>query len=312
LLQILPIARQVCTAPVFNSTFAIIFRWAAGTAIALESVDAVSGATTVYFTMPSTNFSGTVGVPVSFLLTITNYGSDRGAYFTNANGFPLPAGLNITTFDQPPDVHGNIVGTPTLAVTNLKVKVTANWKDGSTLLTASTNINITIQASGGGVAPAITNQPLASQTILAGGVANFSVGASGTAPLSYQWRRAGTNLAAATASAFTLPGVRTDQAGTYTVVVSNSINAVTSSPSVLNVAVPAAPQVYYSSSGPGLFMLTFNPIAGLTNAVQTNADFAGGSWGLLTNIPPPANTNAITITNVISSLQRYYRVSFAP
>ena len=311
LLQILPIARQVCTAPAFNSTFAIIFRWAAGTAIALESVDAVSGATTVYFTMPSTNFIGTVGVPVDFLLTMTNYGSDSGAYFTNANGFPLPAGLSITTYDHPPDVHGNIIGTPTLAVTNLKVKITANWKDGSTLLTASTNINITIQSSSG-VAPVITNQPPASQTILAGGTTDLGVGASGTAPLSFQWRREGLDLAGSTGSALTLTGVRTNQAGTYTVVVGNSISSVTSAPSVLNVTVPAAPQVYPGSPCPGLFALTFNPVAGLTNSVQTNSDAAGVGWVTLTNIPPPANTNAITITDAISGAQRYYRVLFAP
>ena len=50
-----------------------------------------------------------------------------------------------------------------------------------------------------GVAPSITAQP-ASQTVLAGSTATFSVTAAGTAPLSYQWQFSGTNLAGATGS----------------------------------------------------------------------------------------------------------------
>jgi hypothetical protein len=94
--------------------------------------------------------------------------------------------------------------------------------------------------------------------------------------------------------------------------VSNAVNTVTSSPSVLTVTVPPAPRMYYGEPGPGMFVLTFNPITGLTNSVQTNASLADNGWGVLTNIPPPSTTNTLAITNTISGLQRYYRVVFVP
>ena len=48
--------------------------------------------------------------------------------------------------------------------------------------------------------PVITTQPQP-QTVIAGNSATFTVTATGTAPLAYQWRFKGTNIASATASA---------------------------------------------------------------------------------------------------------------
>lgn len=79
------------------------------------------------------------------------------------------------------------------------------------------------------VAPNITVQPV-SQTVFAGQTVNFTVIATGTAPLTYQWRKDGTNLVGATSSTYSLAGVQTNQAGNYTVVVSNAVGSVTSAP----------------------------------------------------------------------------------
>src|ERR1017187_6948686 len=54
------------------------------------------------------------------------------------------------------------------------------------------------------VIPSITTQP-ASQTVTAGLAATFSVTASGTAPLSYQWWRNGTAISGATSASYTIP-----------------------------------------------------------------------------------------------------------
>ena len=51
----------------------------------------------------------------------------------------------------------------------------------------------------------ITTQP-ASQTVTAGQTATFSVTATGTAPLSYQWKKNGAAISGATASSYTTPG----------------------------------------------------------------------------------------------------------
>jgi uncharacterized protein (TIGR02145 family) len=89
-----------------------------------------------------------------------------------------------------------------------------------------------------GVAPAITAQPK-SDTITAGESATFSVTATGSAPLSYQWYKGDVAITGATSSGFVLSGVRPADSGTYTVIVSNAIvpNA-TSGAAVLTVDVP--------------------------------------------------------------------------
>src|SRR5439155_2755833 len=54
-----------------------------------------------------------------------------------------------------------------------------------------TSSAVTLTVSASAVAPSITTQP-ASQTVTAGQTASFSVAATGTAPLSYQWKKNGT------------------------------------------------------------------------------------------------------------------------
>ncbi|HEY5915529.1 MAG TPA: FG-GAP-like repeat-containing protein [Verrucomicrobiae bacterium] len=85
--------------------------------------------------------------------------------------------------------------------------------------------------------PYITSQPK-KQTVMLGGTAEFSVTAGGTRPLSFQWRLNGTNLAGATASALTLANVRRDQAGDYSVEITNTLGSITSLNALLTVIVP--------------------------------------------------------------------------
>ncbi len=89
-------------------------------------------------------------------------------------------------------------------------------------------------------APKIAASPQ-SLTNLAGTTASFTVTATGTAPLNYQWRFNGNNLAnsgrvsGATSTNLTITGVQLADAGNYTVVVTNAYGAVTSSVAVLTV-----------------------------------------------------------------------------
>ncbi len=85
------------------------------------------------------------------------------------------------------------------------------------------------------VAPAITTQP-ASQTVVAGKTASFSVAASGTAPMTYQWSKNGAAISGATSSSYTTPAETTaDNNAQFTVAVSNSAGSATSSAAVLTV-----------------------------------------------------------------------------
>jgi len=85
------------------------------------------------------------------------------------------------------------------------------------------------------VAPAITTQP-ASQTVIAGKTASFSVVASGTAPLTYQWKKNGTAISGATAATYTTPAETTaDNNAQFTVAVSNSAGSASSNAAILTV-----------------------------------------------------------------------------
>lgn len=95
------------------------------------------------------------------------------------------------------------------------------------------------------VAPLITTNP-ASLTVVTGSPAGFSVSALGAAPLEYQWQFNGSNIAGATASAYTIPTAQLADAGSYAVVVSNYAGSVTSAPAVLTVATWSAQGVVIS------------------------------------------------------------------
>ncbi len=77
-------------------------------------------------------------------------------------------------------------------------------------------------------APSVTTQPK-SQTVSEGQTATFTVLATGTPPLIYQWYfNTDTILPSATTRALTLEAVTTNDAGGYSVVVTNSVGAQTS------------------------------------------------------------------------------------
>ena len=82
-------------------------------------------------------------------------------------------------------------------------------------------------------AASITNQPQ-SLVVNAYYAASFSVTATGTEPLSYQWSLNGTNISGATASSLTISNVVQDNLGAYAVVVTNAFGSATSSNAVLS------------------------------------------------------------------------------
>src|SRR5207245_814943 len=81
----------------------------------------------------------------------------------------------------------------------------------------------------------ITTQP-ASKTVTAGQTASFSVAATGTAPLSYQWQKNSVAISGATSSSYTTPATTSsDNGALFTVVVSNTAGTVTSNAATLTV-----------------------------------------------------------------------------
>ena len=76
------------------------------------------------------------------------------------------------------------------------------------------------------------------QTVNVGAPASFFVVASGTAPLSYQWRKDGTNIVGATSATNAIAAAQATDAGSYTVVVTNVAGSITNIPATLTVNVP--------------------------------------------------------------------------
>jgi hypothetical protein len=134
------------------------------------------------------------------------------------------------------------------------------------------------QAVLGNVAPSITAQPMR-QEVTTGHTATFSVIATGTAPLSYQWLINGAAISGATSSTYSADGTTAD--GTlFSVVVSNAFGSVTSSPALLSV-----------STAPG--QLTFSP-AGSLSFGTVSIGTASAIGVTLTN----NSSGYITISNV--------------
>jgi hypothetical protein len=87
----------------------------------------------------------------------------------------------------------------------------------------------------GSVAPTITVQPLPA-TVTEGAAAGFSVTATGTATLTYQWRKNGSNISGATSATYTTPAtILADNGAQYSVVVTNGVGSATSNNALLTV-----------------------------------------------------------------------------
>jgi hypothetical protein len=85
--------------------------------------------------------------------------------------------------------------------------------------------------------PVITQQPQ-SLELIASEDGSFSVVASGTEPLVYQWRLNGDDIPGATTASYGINNVQRGNAGGYSVVITNAANAVTSAIATLTVVYP--------------------------------------------------------------------------
>lgn len=86
-----------------------------------------------------------------------------------------------------------------------------------------------------GTPPAITVQPQ-DQTVAVGSSATFSVTATGSSPLNYQWMKNGMSIPGATSASYTTPpAALTDDHSSFAVVVSNNSGSVTSNSAILSV-----------------------------------------------------------------------------
>ena len=251
---------------------------------------------TLAITAPPTNTSANVGSPA--VLTVTATGNPTITYQWYKNGTTKITGATNNSYTIASVVLTN-AGDYTVLVTNSLRKLTSSIAT----LTVTTN---------SATAPSITTQPT-NFTAVAGQPASFTAVANGTAPLSYQWTKNASNISGATNSNWGVANVRVSDAGTYALVVTNAAGSVTSSNALLTITIPAAPTLATQDILGNQFRFTFTPVVGLTNSVLTNTTVnATGSWGILTNIPPPPTAATITVTDPISGDAKLYRVRIQP
>jgi hypothetical protein len=155
-------------------------------------------------------------------------------------------------------------------------------------------------------APVIIAQPT-NLTVLTGSNALFTVNATGFPVPDHQWRFNGTNLPGETNAWLLLPAVTTNQAGPYSVVLSNSLGAVTSQVAQLTVLVPLT--LSDALDRPGLLWTNLGAAAwtAQTNVTHDGVDAArSGAIG---------NNQASTLSTTIEgpgTLSFWWRVSSEP
>lgn len=161
--------------------------------------------------------------------------------------------------------------------------------------------------------PSIQTQPQ-SQTVTEGDNATFTVVATGTAPLIYQWYfNTNTTLVNATNTTLTITNADSGDVGSYSVVVSNSVGSVTSAFATLTVAAPSAPTIATNPAPQTVSVgqtAVFSVIATGTSPLayqwffNTNTSLTGGTNATLTL--PNAQTNnaggySVIVTNSLGA-----------
>jgi uncharacterized lipoprotein YddW (UPF0748 family) len=158
------------------------------------------------------------------------------------------------------------------------------------------------------VPPAINTQPQ-SLSVTVDSSASFTVVATGTPAPSYQWRFNGTNLAYATASVYTCNNAQTKDAGSYSVMVSNTAGTVASAEAVLTVTQPPPPQIDLISVMPdGQIQLQVSGAPG-HYAIEAATNLL--DWAELTNFVTSGTTFKY-LDSETNLIQRFYRMRRMP
>jgi beta-galactosidase len=238
-----------------GSTFSVVVTNSKGTvASSAATLTVNTAAVPPTITTQPTSQTVTAGQTATF--TVVANGTAPLSYQWQKNGSNI-GGATAPSYTTPATTTADNGSTFSVVVTNSKGSVTSN---------AAT---LTVNAAA--VAPTIVTQPLG-LTVTVGQTATFLVVASGTAPLSYQWQKNGSNITGATSSSYTTPATATSDSGsTFSVLVSNSAGSVSSSAATLTVN--SGSQKTYSTT----FPLTENPIS---EGNWIGGQSAGGNlWG---------------------------------
>ena len=140
--------------------------------------------------------------PATYTLSIINNGTGAGTVTESPTGLVYAPGTTVT-----------LTAIPAAGSSFAGWSGGANGTANSVQVTMNANTSVTATFNLG---PSITSQPT-SQTVNAGSNAMFSVSASSTGSLSYQWLKNGMPISGAINSTLTLTNVQSGDAATYSV-----------------------------------------------------------------------------------------------
>ncbi|MFT3782202.1 MAG: discoidin domain-containing protein [Nibricoccus sp.] len=247
----------------------------------------------------------TVSSPVA-APTITTQPVSVGLTQGNAASFTVVASgtsLSYQWYKNGVAISGATARTYTIAATALSDAgnysvVVSNSAGSVTSSTVSLSVAVAV------VAPTITTQPV-SQTVTEGNSATFSVAASGSG-LSYQWKKNNVAISGATGSAFTISAAQLSDAGSYTVVVSNSAGSATSNTATFTVT----PKVTFTALAPSAYSARGeNGVAeGLAKLFDGDIyskwlDFSATSW-VRVDFSTPTMLDAYSLTSANDAPER--------
>ncbi len=288
----------------------------------LSPFTTISGATTSNLTLTSvvltnsgyyfakvTYNSGSTNGLVSVSPAVTLVVPDQARITSQPQSLILPAGTNasftVSALGSAPLGYqwqrngvnltdgGRVTGSSTtnLVISNLATTDTASY----TVVVTNTYTGVTSQVATLSVyvPPSVTIQP-ANVTVVTGSNATLTVTASGSTPLSYQWRLAGNSLSnggrisGATTNKLVITGATTNDAGLYSVVISNVVGTITSSNALLTVLVPPTMTGPTNITGQQGFFLTF------TNTASGSFPMTFGVQGLPTGLTNDPTTGIVS------------------
>lgn len=198
-----------------------------------------------------------------------------------------------------------------VTTTNLTISNVRGADDGNYTVTVSNLVGIAtnnLPATLTVIDPIITLQPI-SRTNQVGTTASFTSAAIGTSP-SFRWLKDGVPISGATSSTYNIPSVSLSDAGSYSVIVSNSFGHPVSSNAVLTV-LSSAPVILSAVFTNTNMVITWSSISNQSYRLQSKTNLLDTNW---TDLPPDILANGPTAsgTNAAVSSQQYYRVQLLP
>jgi hypothetical protein len=152
--------------------------------------------------------------------------------------------------------------------------------------------------------PPTISVPPQNQTANQGDDTMFTVTATGTPPLGYQWRFNSTAPVGNNASNYTRVNVQPADVGGYSVVITNAVGSITSAVANLTLQIPAP---FLTIVSPGL--LQWDGLSNLTYTVQSRTNLTSTNWPALGTAASPSNT--IWFTNSADADEvRIFRVTY--